>query len=587
MEIIIVSSIDELLFYQTEWESILKENNNHILFLELDWIKCWWKYFGDKHQMLVLMIIKGREIIGICPLMLTKKGVCNEINFISVKQSCEMDFILKDEYREEAIECICNFLMNLKGKNIIILHGMYENAENYILLKKYLKDNKAPFTTRSIASYYINLEDSDFNTYFVNRFGKGTRSKIKNKEKKLNSLGNLYYKKISSPQIDEAFEIHEKRWLRKVGNSSFSKGTTKEFYKGLALNKNMKFNIEVDAITLNYRVISFVYGIKYNDEILLYRIAHDDDFDFLSPGALVLRKKVEECFFSKIKVLDLGPGYEPFKADWTDGHEEVYTIIMPSANLQSTLIFYIKYLIKIKLINALKKNKNIINFKKYCLGKVKFSLSMENILGKILKVKRAVSQYGLLTFITKLFTDLAAKTYCYKQYLILETNLKNVEVNENNMQVKEATIDDLSALSEVMNESPRNIIKRFINEHKCYIILHNNEIIHYCWINCSCIEISNVKLETTFGCFDAYIYDIFMLKKLKNEYNYTRILSSILNILYKENFRKCYIMINCSNKSFENRLYRKVFNPRYKIIEKGLFGKIKYSIFDIKLSQNG
>ncbi len=587
MEIKVIDSIEELLFYKAEWERILQVINNNVLFLELDWIKHWWKYFGDKHQMFVLMIINDREIIGICPLMLTKKRVCNEINFISVKQSCEMDFILKDEFREEAIECICNFLRNLKGKNIIILHGMYENAENYILLKKYLKVNKAPFITKSIASYYINLGDSDFNIYFKNRFGKGTRSKMKNKEKKLNSLGNLCYKKASSEEIEEAFEIHEKRWLRKVGNSSFSKGKTKEFYKELALNKKMKFNTEVDAITLNNRIISFIYGIKYNDEILLYRIAHDDDFNFLSPGALVLRKKVEECFNSQIKVLDLGPGYEPFKTDWTDSHEEVYTIIMPSANLQSTLIFYIKYLIKIKLINALKKNKNIINFKKYCLGKVKFSLSMGNILNKILKVKRAVNQYGLLTFITKLFTDLTAKIYCYKQYLILETNLKNVKITENNMQVKEATIDDLNTLSEVMNESPRNIIKRFINEHKCYITLHNNEIIHYCWVNCSGIEISNVKLETTFGCFDAYIYDSIMLKKLKNEYDYTRILSSILNILYKENFRKCYIVLNCSNKSFENRLYRKIFRPRYKIIEKGLFGKTKYSIFDLKLSENG
>ena len=585
MEIKVIESIDKLLFYQTEWECIFKENNINILFLELDWIKYWWKYFGHKHQMFVLMIINDREIIGFCPLMLTKKGICNEINFISVKQSCKMDFILRNEYREEAIECIFNFFRKLKGKNILILHGMYENAENYVLLKKYLKDNEIPYATRNIASYYINLEGSDFNSYLKDRFGKGSISKMKNKEKKLKNLGELCYKKISPTEIDEVFEIHDKRWLRKVGNSSFSKGDTKEFYKELASYKDMEFNIEVDAITLNNRIMSFIYGIKYKDEILLYRIAHDDDFNFLSPGALMLRKKVEECFNSQIKILDLGPGYEPFKAEWTNGCEEVYTIIMPSTNLQSTLIFYIKYLTKTKLVNALKRNKNIVNFKKYCLGKIKFLLSKGNILSKIIKLKKAIYQKGLLIFITKLFTNLTDKIFCYKKYLILETNLKNIELSQSIKQIREATIDDLSALSEVMNESPRNIIKRFINGHKCYIRLHDNEIIYYCWINCSSIEISDVKLETTFGCYDAYIYDNFMVKKFKNEYDYSCILSSVLNILYNENFRKCYITQNCCNKYFKNELNGKIFSPRYKIIGKGLLSKIKYSIYDLKLSQ--
>ena len=580
MEIKIIDSIDKLLFYKAEWESILKEMNNDVLFLEIDWIKFWWEFFGDKHEMLVLMVISDQEVVGICPLMITKKGICNEISFIGSKESSGNDFILRDKYREEALECICNFLRKLKGKNIIRFHAISSKSANYVLLKKYLEVNRVPFISSSVIRYFLNLKDSDFNTHFQHKFGKKTRQTMNSKEKKLKRLGELAYKKISTSEIDEVFDIHEKRWLRKIGNSSFSKGEIKEFYKQLALNKKMQFNITVDAITLNNKIISFMYGFEYNKKYLFIRIAHDDDFYFLSPGELVFKKKMEECFSSQISVFDFGLGYEPYKAKWTDDYEEVFNIVLSSNNFQSNSIFYVKDWTRIKLKNTLKRSKTIYNFRKYTLGKLKFSLSKANITDKILRIKRAVDKNGLFACIIKHFTDLTSKIFSYKQYLVLEKELKSLEISQNEMQVREAVIDDLDPLSEVMNEPPSKIIRRFINKHKCYITLYNCEIIYYCWIDSSNIEISGRQLNIPFRNLEVYIYDSFMEKKYKNGYNYTYILSSIFNLLYKENFKKCYIILNSRDKSFQNEIYKKIFHSGYKVSEKKLFSTIKHSIVD-------
>lgn len=587
MKIEIVDSIEKLISYKEEWESILKEMNNDIVFLELDWITSWWGFFGNKHKLFVLIIINDQGVVGICPLIMTNKGIYNEISFAGSKESGTMDFILKNKFREEALECICNFLRNLKGKNIIQFHGISVNSINYSLLEKYLKVNKVPFTTSSLIRYFLNFKNNDFNTHFENRFGKKTRQTMNNKEKKLRRLGILAFKKITSSEIDEVFEIHDKRWLRKIGNSSFSKGGTKEFYKELASNKNMKFNITVDAITLNNKIISFMYGLEYNGRYLFIRIAHDDDFCFLSPGELVFKKKMEECFLSQIRVFDFGLGYEPYKAKWSDHYEEVFNVIFPSNNLKSNFIFYIKYWTRIKLKNALKKNKRIYNFRKYSLGKIKFLLSRVYISNKILKIKRAINQNGLLIYLLKHFNDLSSRIFSRKKHLILEKDIEWVEISQNNMQIKEATIDDLDPLSEAMNESSNKIIRRFTNKHKCYITLYNSQIIHYCWINCSNVEISNIEIKIPFGKLYVHIYDVFMEKKYKNEYNYTCILSNIFNLLYKENFRKCYITLDTWNKSFENEIYKKIFQPSYKVLEKRIFNIIKHSIVDLKLIDKG
>lgn len=587
MKIEVVDSIEKLIPYKTEWESILEEMNNDFVFLELDWITYWWEFFGDKHKLLVLIIFSDEEIAGICPLIMTNKGIYNEISFAGSRESGSMDFILRDKFREEALKCICDFLRNLKGKNIIQFHGISVNSVNYSLLEQYLKANNIQFTTSSLIRYFLNLRNNDFNTHFENRFGKKTRHTMSSKEKKLKRLGVLAFKRISSSDIDEAFEIHEKRWLRKIGNSSFSKGGTKEFYKELASNKNMKFNIAVDAITLNNKIISFMYGLEYNGRYLFIRIAHDDDFCFLSPGELIFKKKMEECFLSQIRVFDFGLGYEPYKAKWSDHYEEVFNVIFPSNTLKSNFIFYIKYWTRIKLKNALKKNKRIYNFRKYSLGKIKFMFSRAHISNKILKIKRAVDQNGLIIYLLKHLNDLTSRIFSYNQHLILEKDIESVEILQDNIQVKEATIDDLDILSEVMNESSSKIIRRFTNKHKCYIILYNSQIIYYCWINYSNVEISGIEIKIPFGNPYAHIYDIFMEDKYKNEHNYTCILSNIFNLLYKENFKKCFITLNNWNRPLESEIYKKIFQPRYKVFEKRIFSTVKHNIVDLKSIDKG
>lgn len=582
MEIEVIDKIEGLLPYISEWQAILKEIDNDNIFLEPDWIMLRLKYLTGRCKLFILIVNSGKKVAGICPLMVTDRGVCNEISFIGSRESSNNDFILREKYREEALGCILNFLRGLKGIYIIKLSMLAAKSANSILMKVYLKAGKVPQAVDTIVHYIISLQGKEFNAYYESKFGKNTRHTMKKKEKRLNDLGVLTYKRISSAEIDRMFMVHDKRWLRKIGNSSFSKGDTKEFYKELALNNNTRFMVTVDAITLNSKIISFIYGFEYNGRVLLIRIAHDDDFYFLSPGELVWKKKIEESFLLNARVIDFGPGYEPYKVKWANECEEIFTVIFPSDNLQSKLIFYIKYWSCIKLISAIKKNKRIYNFRKYYLGKLKYLFSRENICDNVKKVKKSVEQYGLSGYIAKKITDYISAIYSHRTYLILSKYLRGTKISEGNLRVREATIDDLEILTEVMNKSSSDIIRRFTDKHECYITTHNNELIHYCWINCGRIKISGVDLNLPLGNLDVCIYDTFLKKNYVTENNCRYILSCILNLLYRKNYKRCYVAIDCRGNSPESEIYKEKSRPVYKVIEKVLFGRIKHNA--IKLS---
>jgi hypothetical protein len=62
MRIEIIDSIEKLLAYKAEWESILKEINSDIMFLEPDWIICWWKFFGEKNKLFALLLLMIKKL---------------------------------------------------------------------------------------------------------------------------------------------------------------------------------------------------------------------------------------------------------------------------------------------------------------------------------------------------------------------------------------------------------------------------------------------------------------------------------------------------------------------------------------------
>ena len=80
------------------------------------------------------------------------------------------------------------------------------------------------------------------------------------------------------------------------------------------MSDKLLFDTSVDVIELSGSLISFIYGFTYKDRYTFYRIGHDDNFAMFSPGELVLRYKIKDCFEKGYKVFDFGVGHEPYKA---------------------------------------------------------------------------------------------------------------------------------------------------------------------------------------------------------------------------------------------------------------------------------
>ncbi|MFV2067142.1 MAG: GNAT family N-acetyltransferase, partial [Pirellulales bacterium] len=67
-EIIEINDIAQLDQYQLAWTQLLLETPRASFFQTLDWLRIYWKHFGDRQRLRVLIALVGGTPIGIVPL---------------------------------------------------------------------------------------------------------------------------------------------------------------------------------------------------------------------------------------------------------------------------------------------------------------------------------------------------------------------------------------------------------------------------------------------------------------------------------------------------------------------------------------
>lgn len=373
MKVKIVKNIKELYPYKDIWEKIIEENNIDIPFLQFDWIVKWWNYFGYEGKMYLLVVLEENVVKGFCPFMMVGKGLYKEIRFIGYPHASYADFLLFRDGREKTIEFIMDYLMGINEVFIFNLIGFFEDSPNYILLKDYMLKKGIRHYIRGVESPYILICDKEFDKYFKARSKHSSIRNIKKVEKRLKRLGNLEFKRIDDDRIEEGFNLHNKRWEKKLDTSRFTMDKERRFFKQLAIDREGPINACIYSLTVDERLIAIGYCFNCRERRLFYHIAHDDDFAIYGPGKILTKNIIKEAFINGMRIFDFSIGYERYKSEWTDEKTFVNRILFSTRGVISRIILE-RYIVKQKIIELLKKDYRIVMFKRNKLGLIRYNL---------------------------------------------------------------------------------------------------------------------------------------------------------------------------------------------------------------------
>jgi CelD/BcsL family acetyltransferase involved in cellulose biosynthesis len=510
----LVTSMKELESYQEAWDEILKHNNNNNPFITFDWIKAWWDYFGEDFQLQVEVLCNDKEIIAFLPLMKREKKFIEEVFFIGFRSANYMDFVVKDEMREQVIKHFLNSINDSKQNSLFHLHGLLKSNRSPAILKKELVQRKIPFFQGNTIAPFLDYKEVEFSKYLKPRQKKHG---LDRREKKLHKLGEVTFQPLAKDAIDDIFSLHAKRWSHKIETSGFSEeGKTKQFFKHLLENPGSSIQPVVNAYSIDNRMIGFMYGFICEDRYVFYVAAHDDDFGIFSPGKSVIKEQIKKCDELQLGIFDFSLGFEPYKFDWNNGEDFAIKFVFPSKNVKAKFYYYLISL-KESLIFLLKKNRRIVLFRRNTLGKVR---------GTVRELKHQLKSKGVKNSIQHLFRNLFANREKQKEWHLFKLVNENTVENKD-LVVKQAKVADLENLSSIYNLDKSAIVSRWYKKHLCYLVEKDNKLIAAYWVNEKSIEVEGLSYKESLSSNERFIYDLQVIDTTEYEDYYTLLLEAL------------------------------------------------------------
>jgi len=312
-----IQSFEELAARSSEWRDLLQRAPAFTPFQTFEWHASWWRVFGDEFELFVLCAEEDGRLIGLAPLMLSKRRLLGRrlrvAHFIGLYQSDYCDFIL-DESRPEALELMLGWLADHpQAWDALDLRNLEGGSATLRIVQEF-------FAARGCL-----VEQRHWNEAPTYLFGDAQADQELLRKKSLRRHYNYFHRqgclefRHYTAEEDIAghlaafFRQHIERWGLTETPSQFLEerpcAFCREVVRALAPTGHLRFAV----VSLDGRAIAYHLGFECNGRFIWYKPTFEVALARHSPGEVLIKFLLEEASARGLLEFDFGPGEEAFK----------------------------------------------------------------------------------------------------------------------------------------------------------------------------------------------------------------------------------------------------------------------------------
>ncbi|MBF0531680.1 MAG: GNAT family N-acetyltransferase [Candidatus Omnitrophica bacterium] len=323
LKIRIARTNEEFAALRPAWDKMTRSSPQNI-FLEFDWLFTWWKHFGAKRKLFVVVAQKAREPALLLPLVVKDFLGFRCLEFLS-SEIADYEGLLSGEPPESLPEILDQVLRGLAqepGWDILRLRKIRETAGDFpawqalaaaprpgYLLGIGRHKEGAPFIPiRQTWEEYLRVSPPKFLKHIHRQW------------KRLESSAAVKIT-LETPDIAEFFQVLRQQHIaRRQANgqsSFFCRGPYLEFFTELAhLWQNKKW-MWLSALTCQGRPAAALLSFCYGRQLGYFAPAFDDQFEKYSVSRILTQAVLRESFERRLASFDFMLGEENYKFDWS------------------------------------------------------------------------------------------------------------------------------------------------------------------------------------------------------------------------------------------------------------------------------
>ena len=324
----IISDLKQFESLSATWNSLLpKCQDDNSIFLTYEWLRTWWRHFGEGRKLNILLIEKGGQVIGIVPLMKAeyKMGLVRFHILETIgSTNCNYVWVTRPENRQEAITAVLAYLKEelIKNKLALRLTLVPEDSKflNVLSAQTSQVSEELVIKKRIMTSApYITLPTS-WDKYFYS-LSQRRRKKLRHALRSLGKSHNVEFKQFAADSVEEGlnrfFDLHQRRWQSVNIRGMFSTTKMKEFYRDIASQFLKRNWLHFSCLAVDNNMASGEYGFVYNRKFYALTWAYATRYSKYGVGHLHEMYLIKCAINNHLQEFDFLKGEEPYKFHWT------------------------------------------------------------------------------------------------------------------------------------------------------------------------------------------------------------------------------------------------------------------------------
>ncbi|OGW36516.1 MAG: hypothetical protein A2010_12880 [Nitrospirae bacterium GWD2_57_9] len=305
------------------WNALLRSSRADTVFLSWEWLFSWADSFlVAGRRLFIVTVHQGQELIGVAPWYLNRvsRNLVNfdQLEFLGSPEagSDYLDVILKEGREQEVTEQLYQFLFR-DGRmfwDCLLLRDIPSDS----LFLLYLQDRierEGKYAELSKGSYCPRVllpKSADW----VPGISPKRRARFRQDVGRLKKSGDVDHRTVTgeglAEGLDDFFSFYEKK--KGQGGSHLHR-----FLREFTRRSAGRDLVRIDFLANRGVTIASLLHLRYNDELLLYLMVVDKEFNpKISSGNVLVGLCLEQAHAAGVSRYDLLKGNERYKFYWAD-----------------------------------------------------------------------------------------------------------------------------------------------------------------------------------------------------------------------------------------------------------------------------
>ncbi len=319
----------------SSWERLVERDPFGTVFQTPAWVMTWQRHFG-RGRLHLLTVRRNSRLLALLPLCesrLRVRGVnvC-VLYFAGEPQADLLGALCRPDAPEGLQVLVDELLARVDDVDLLRLSEIAADSPLQRALHKAAAERGVPAASEVCARAPVLFLDRPL-AAIENGYSKSLRTRLKRARRAQQRAGTIDFRRWRpspaelSQLLERLRQLENRTWKGTRDVGIFSSRPKFEFISEISHEFAERGWLDVATLSLNDRLIAYRYGFRHRGRFLDYNLAHDPEFDRLSPGRVLLDEIIRDSHRLGLDAVDASRGHKAplhLLADWTSVERQHY-----------------------------------------------------------------------------------------------------------------------------------------------------------------------------------------------------------------------------------------------------------------------